>query len=151
MVAGGAGPGAPPARDWAAFLRQRGLRATPARLLVLDALAALGHGTPEELHEAIRNRAPGTSVSTVYRSLDSLAEQGAVSHTHLGLGSKSYQLAGGGEHAHLVCRACGRAEQADPEAVAALFARVRERHGFVPDPGHLSVFGLCGECAPRSR
>lgn len=139
-------PEGAPAR-WDDLLHSYGLRATPARQLVLDALAELGHGTPEELHARVESRLVGLSLSTVYRSLETLAEHGVVGHTHLGGSGKTYQLVSHGDHAHLVCRGCGSVMEVVDRLAAALFAGLRSEHGFEPDPGHLSVFGTCRECA----
>jgi len=70
-------------RQWAELLHAIGLRQTTPRLMVLDALSALGHGRVEDIHQAVVERAPAVSLSTVYRQLETLTEHGVVSHTHL--------------------------------------------------------------------
>ncbi len=132
---------------WDELLHSYGLRATPARQLVLDALAELGHGTPEELHARVESRLVGLSLSTVYRSLETLAEHEVVVHTHLGGSSKTYQLSTHGEHAHLVCRTCGGVTEIDPDVAGAFLTGLRDEHGFTPDASHLSAFGVCRGCA----
>jgi len=134
-------------RAWEPLLSGCGLRTTPARQLILDALAELGHGTPEELHAVVEGRMAGLSLSTVYRALETLAKRGVVGHTHLGAAGKTYQLATHGEHAHLVCRGCGAVSELDAGLTDAFLAGLRARHAFVPDAGHLSVFGACAGCA----
>jgi Fur family ferric uptake transcriptional regulator len=47
-------------------LRERGLRLTPQRELVLSAVRELGHATPEEVAEKVRQSHPGINLSTVY-------------------------------------------------------------------------------------
>lgn len=134
------------AARWDVLLHSYGLRATPARQLVLDALAELGHGTPEDLHARVESRLVGLSLSTVYRSLETLAEHGVVGHTHLGGSGKTYQLTTHGEHAHLVCRECGSVTEVAPTLAEAFLGGLRDEHGFQPDSGHLSVFGVCRRC-----
>ena len=41
-------------RDWRAELRARGLRLTPQRELILTAVEALGHSTPDQVHAKVR-------------------------------------------------------------------------------------------------
>ena len=130
-------------------LRERGLRATPQRRLVLDALQALGHGTPDQVVERVQDVAPSLSLSTVYRTLELLEELGLVSHTHLNHGSASYSLATHDDHIHLVCRRCGRVEEAEVGRVRLLADEVNARHGFVADVAHLSLHGLCADCAAQ--
>ena len=50
-------------------LREKGLRLTPQRELVLNAVRELGHATPEEVAEKVRSTHPGINLSTVYRNL----------------------------------------------------------------------------------
>ena len=62
-------------------LHQKGLRLTPQRELVLAAVRALGHATPEEVAEKVRQTHPGINLSTVYRNLETLENVGLVLHT----------------------------------------------------------------------
>jgi Fur family ferric uptake transcriptional regulator len=128
-------------------LRARGLRATPQRRLVLDALGALGHGTPEQVSDRVQEVAPSLSLSTVYRTLELLEQLGVVSHTHLGHGAPSYHLASHDDHIHLVCRRCGAVQEADVGRARGLAEEVSARYGFVTDVAHLSLDGLCGACS----
>src|SRR5687767_5891777 len=96
---------------WATALRDRGYRLTPQRQLVLEAVSALRHATPEEVCAEVRRTASGINISTVYRTLDLLEELGLVTHTHLGHGAPTYSAATDEEHLHLVCRHCGRVSE----------------------------------------
>ena len=64
-------------------LREKGLRLTPQRELVLSAVRELGHATPEEVAEKVRKTHPGINLSTVYRNLETLENVGLVQHTIL--------------------------------------------------------------------
>ena len=74
-------------------LRDKGLRLTPQRELVLSAVRELGHATPEEVAEKVRQTHPGINLSTVYRNLETLENVGLVQHTHLGHGGATYHAA----------------------------------------------------------
>jgi len=88
-------------------LRDKGLRLTPQRELVLAAVRELGHATPEEVAEKVRQSHPGINLSTVYRNLETLENVGLVQHTHLGHGGATYHAAEELTHLHLVCGTCG--------------------------------------------
>jgi Fur family ferric uptake transcriptional regulator len=133
--------------DLDAVLRSRGLRATPQRRFVLDALGRLGHATPDQVCEHVQSSAPSLSPSTVYRTLELLEEIGVVAHTHLGHGAPSYHLATHADHIHLVCRRCGEVQTADVLRAQQLADEVVTRYGFVTDVGHLSLDGMCATCA----
>src|SRR5215217_1265736 len=87
-----------------------------ARTQVLDALEAAGHPVSAEEVAAL---VPDVHVSSVYRALATLEEDGIVAHLHLGHGPSIYRLTsdvtGDG---HVVCEVCGR-HQVVPEALFA--------------------------------
>ncbi|GAA2696885.1 MULTISPECIES: Fur family transcriptional regulator [Actinoplanes] len=128
------------------MLRERGLRLTPQRQLILEAVHELGHATPESVHNAVLERVAGVNITTVYRTLELLEELGLVNHTHLSHGSPTYHAAGEHQHVHLVCRSCGSIEEMDPVVLAPVCARLLEERDFRVDVGHVSLFGVCGKC-----
>ncbi len=142
--------GEEPGPDWRARLRERGYRLTPQRELVLAAVDALGHATPDEVHAEVRRHASAVNVSTVYRALEVLEDLGLVRHTHLSDRAPTYHSVSGHEHVHLVCRRCRRTIAVDAEVVGPLLDRLRAEHRFVADVGHLTVFGEHEDCAPTT-
>ena len=132
--------------DWKVTLRERGYRLTPQRELILGAVHELGHATPDEVLVHVRERASSVNVSTVYRTLEVLEELGLVKHAHLSDRAPTYHSVGGHEHFHLVCRNCHRVISVDVDVASEFVSRLGDGHGFVPDLGHLTVFGRCEEC-----
>jgi Fur family ferric uptake transcriptional regulator len=131
-------------------LHERGLRMTPQRQLVLDAVRALGHATPEQVCAQVQRGAPAVNITTVYRTLDLLERLGLVRHTHLGHGAPTYsELAH--EHVHLVCHSCGTVTEVDTEVMAELAARLRAGPGFDLDVTHVALSGHCGRCRAEVR
>jgi Fur family transcriptional regulator, ferric uptake regulator len=133
--------------QWQDELRSRGYRLTPQRQLVLEAVGALGHGTPEEIVTEVRRTAAAVNISTVYRNLELLEELGLVRHTHLGHGAPTYSVADDDDHVHLVCRECGAVEEASRDLVAGVVRDLAEAKGFRVDIGHFALFGTCRSCA----
>ena len=129
--------------DWSQALRRRGYRSTPQRARILDAVAALGHATPE----AVAERA-GVELSTVYRTLDLLDRLGVVRHTHLGHGAPTYSSQGH-EHVHLVCHLCGTVTEVPVDLMAGVAGRVADDYGFTLDVAHVALSGLCRDCRAR--
>ncbi len=140
-----------PGEQWVADLRARGYRLTPQRQLVLEAVASLGHATPDDIVTAVRRTATGVNISTVYRTLELLEELGLVTHTHLGHGPPTYHAATDDEHVHLVCRVCGTVTETSPALVETLVSDLRAAEGFQADVGHLAVFGTCRDCMQKDR
>jgi Fur family ferric uptake transcriptional regulator len=126
-------------------LHRRGLRMTPQRQLVLDAVRELGHATPEQICTRVQSAAPAVNITTVYRTLDLLEELRLVRHTHLGHGAPTYSEREH-EHVHLVCHECGAIGEAPTELMEELAARLREKQGFAVDITHVALSGRCADC-----
>ena len=137
----------PPADDWQALLRSQGYRLTPQRELVLAAVETLGHATPDEVFAEVRTHSDSINLSTVYRTLELLDDLGLIRHAHLTDRAPTYHSARGHEHAHLVCRTCRTTISVDRHEVESALGPLTTPRGFVPDYGHLTVFGTCENCA----
>jgi Fur family ferric uptake transcriptional regulator len=131
-------------------LRARGLRWTPQRRLILDVItSAKGHVTGSEFVDRCRERDPDTTPSTVYRTLDVLEELGYLAHSHAADGREEYHVLPVAEHAHLHCSDCGGSWEIAAEEVAGLADGLHRDRGFTVDVAHLTVAGLCRDCAAR--
>ena len=137
--------------DLHATLKAKGYRLTPQRQLVLDAVAALGHGTPDEICAEVQRTAPGVNLSTVYRTLELLEELGLVTHTHLGHGAPTYHPADESDHVHLVCTECGAIEAVPASVVERLAGSLREASGFEVNVAHVAMHGRCAACAAADK
>jgi Fur family ferric uptake transcriptional regulator len=126
-------------------LHERGLRMTPQRQLVLDAVRELQHATPERICSHVQRTAPAVNITTVYRTLDLLSGLGLVRHTHLGHGAPVYSTEAH-EHLHLVCHHCGEVTEAPTELFDELGVEIRNRWGFELDATHVALTGRCRSC-----
>ncbi|WP_295150163.1 Fur family transcriptional regulator, partial [Saccharopolyspora sp.] len=113
-------------------LHRHGMRVTPQRQLVLDAVRELGHATPEQVCRRVQGTAETINITTVYRALDVLEDIGLVRHTHLGHGAPTYS-AEEHEHVHLVCHRCGEVDEVPSELLADLAELLDQRCGFALD------------------
>lgn len=127
-------------------LRRHGLRMTAQRQLVLEAVSALEHATPERICGYVQQAAPAVNITTVYRTLELLSELGLVRHTHLGHGAPVYST-DEHEHLHLVCHQCGDVSEAPRGLLDELANVLRGSKGFQLDATHLALSGTCERCA----
>jgi Fur family ferric uptake transcriptional regulator len=131
-------------------VRERGLRLTSARRLVLEALLAAGDPiSAEEIADGLGGRLTRLDVTSVYRNLETLGGLGLVRHFHAGHGPGRYVLAGSGEREYLSCESCGALESVDPSELDEVRAAVRQRWGFQARFSHFPIVGLCARCAQR--
>ncbi len=128
-------------------LRHLGLRVTPQRLFVLEALAVQGgHLTAEEIMRWAAQRLPALNLATVYRTLDLLVSVGLVAQTDLGGGAATFELVGNSPHHHLVCERCGEVSELDDALLASFRAQLLDRSGFRAHSRHMAIFGTCRAC-----
>jgi len=128
-------------------LRDLGLRVTPQRIVIHRALCGESqHMTAEQVLAAVSEVLPGTSLPTVYSTLELL--EGLQLVRRVGTGNGAVVFDSRVEpHAHTVCRRCGTMTDLDGTAAPNdALARARAG-GFVPDHAQLVVWGLCRECA----
>jgi Fur family ferric uptake transcriptional regulator len=128
-------------------LRERGFRLTPQRMMVLEAIeSSEDHISAEEIHARAREKYPYMNISTVYRTLELLKEQGLAAETDLGGGRLVYHPEGKARHHHLVCRKCGKVTDIDVAVLRHLRDDLRAKYGFSADLEHIGIFGTCAEC-----
>jgi Fur family transcriptional regulator, ferric uptake regulator len=131
-----------------AATRQRATRQGGA---VKDALcAAGGFRSAQDVYAALRSEGDTVGLSTVYRHLQSLADDGLVDVIHTPEGETTYRYCGqtaARHHHHLVCRVCGRAEEIEGPAIEKWAATVAAKHGYADVDHTVELFGTCGACA----
>ena len=132
--------------DWDTRLRAAGLRSTGQRRAVLAAIDELGHATVDELAAHVQRELPDLSLSTVYRTVETLDDAGLVTHAHLHHGTPTYHRVDDDPHVLLVCRRCNRVESLPATVAAGLVRAVREASRFEVDVTHLALHGLCATC-----
>jgi Fur family ferric uptake transcriptional regulator len=129
-------------------LRARGLRLTPQREMILQAMHEVEpHATAEEVYARVSALSSAIDLSTVYRTLELLQEFRLVASIDLGDGQLRYELLGlHGHHHHLHCRACGELIRVEQDEIQGLIEALAETYGFAAEPEHLIIPGLCERC-----
>jgi Fur family transcriptional regulator, ferric uptake regulator len=131
------------------LLRERGLRLTPQREMVLSVMHDIdGLATVEEIYERVQAISSSVDVSTIYRNLELLQEFHLVASVDAPDGQRRFELVGlHGAHLHLVCRSCGQIIGVGLEQFEPFMTFLKEKHGFTVDLEHLTIPGICAECA----
>ena len=143
-----AGDGAPPAErpGTPRGTKVRGTRQAAALVAALDNLP--GFCSAQQIHAELRRRGEHIGLTTVYRHLQVLSEEGSVDAIRDDSGETLYRQCGtSAHHHHQTCRTCGKSVEVEGRAVEQWAERVARDAGFT-DVGHtVELFGLCPDCA----
>jgi Fur family ferric uptake transcriptional regulator len=127
-----------------------GRRSTKQRTAVAELLDQTSDfRSAQELHDELRKRGQGIGLTTVYRTLQSLADAGEVDVLRTDNGEAVYRRCSEHHHHHLVCRVCGRTVEVEGPAVESWAERVAAENGFTAISHTVEVFGTCAGCATR--
>ena len=101
----------------------------------------------QEIHEVLRRNGEGIGLTTVYRTLQTLADAGEVDVLRTGSGEAVYRRCSAHHHHHLVCRHCGRTVEIEGPTVEVWAERVAAEHGFTDVSHTVEIFGRCATCS----
>lgn len=128
-----------------------GRRSTRQRAVVEELVAEFeSFKSAQDIHHILRGRGETIGLSTVYRNLQTLAEDDLVDTVRNEQGEVLYRQCSAKHHHHLVCRSCGRVVEVTGPAVERWAAQAAERNGFVDVAHTVEIFGLCSDCQRAS-
>ena len=129
------------------MLKEKGLKVTNQRLLVLEVLADHRdkHMTAEDIYELVKEDYPEIGLATIYRTVQLLREMQLVDRINLDDGCLRYEISDlfDGEskhhHHHLICKTCGKVVPFEEDLLDELERLVEQETGFhVSDHSHSS-------------
>lgn len=109
-----------------------------------------GFRSAQDVYTALRAEGASVGLSTVYRHLQALADDGEVDAIQTPEGETTYRYCGtseGAHHHHLVCRVCGRAEEVEGPAIERWASAVAAEHGYTDVDHTVELFGTCAGCS----
>jgi Fur family ferric uptake transcriptional regulator len=131
-------------------LSDHGYKRTTQRAVILDILeGAGGHLSAEEVARLVEEGGVPLNRSTVYRTLDTLAEIGVVKATRMGRALYYEVNEAGEEHHHIRCNHCHRMVHLDASRVDRLLRQLADEQGFDVSDIQVLVRGLCKTCRGR--
>jgi Fe2+ or Zn2+ uptake regulation protein len=128
-------------------LDEAGHRLTaPRRALATLIAGRSGHFTADELLADSRRGRLGLGRATVFRSLDLLADLGAIERLDLPTGEHAFVACEPRHHHHVVCSSCGRSTPVADAGLEQLAASLGAATGYRVETHRLELFGLCPDC-----
>lgn len=127
-------------------LRGNKLKATPARLSILDLLA---HSQkPLSIKDIYVKIKGAIDTATLYRTVETLQSIGLVTLIDFKHGHAHYEFNTGNHHHHLICEGCGIVVDLAKCDVSSLEKQAKKIGNFSKINHHsLELFGLCKNCA----
>lgn len=123
-------------------------RQTRQRTAVAEALGGEEQfRSAQEIHDLVRQRGDSVGLTTVYRALQAMVDDGQVDVIVRDDGEAVYRQCSPSHHHHLVCRSCRTTIELEAPSVESWAATVAAAHGFRDVSHTVEVFGLCPDCA----
>lgn len=127
-----------------------GVRATRQRSAISDLLDSIDEfRSAQDLHDELRKRGEGIGLTTVYRTLQTLADAGTVDVLRVDTGESVYRRCSDGHHHHLVCRECGYTVEVEGPTVEKWSRDVAESNEFTDVSHTVEIFGICSKCTEQ--
>lgn len=133
-------------------LHTKGGRMTAQRRLILDILERLDtHPTAEELYELVKEKDSSLHLSTVYRTLRWLEDEGLVSSRYFqeDRQQKRFDPVHPVEHYHFVCRSCKSVQEFNNLLVNTIKAQFELHTGAYVEVGSVVLYGICSACLEK--
>ncbi len=129
------------------ILKQAGLRITPQRRVICAYLAETDlHPSAYQVYEGLAATHPEISRATVYNTLNTLQELGAIVELSFGADHTHYET-NPTPHVNLICLRCHKIVDyhGDP-GIDTLTERVHSELGFQPAAARIDLVGFCSDC-----
>lgn len=127
-----------------------GYRLTSPRRALANLIAGRGgHFTADDLLAEARRHRRGLGRATIFRSLEVLAELGAVERLDLPSGEHAFVACEPTHHHHVVCSSCGRSTGVSDHGLERVAEAIGRETGYRVDAHRLELFGLCADCQER--
>ncbi len=139
------------------LLREKGLKITTQRLLVLEILATHRdkHLTAEEIYELAKIKYNDIGLATVYRTIQLLLELNLIDRINLDDGFVRYEIGRMNanvckhHHHHLICLSCGKITSFEDDLLDSLEARIHNITGFQVVDHEVKLYGYCMDCKKK--
>jgi len=100
----------------------------------------------QEIHALLTERGEQVGLSTVYRTLQALADADEIDSLRTESGESIYRRCSASHHHHLVCRSCGATVEVEGPTVETWTRSVAAAHGYSEVSHTLEIFGTCTNC-----
>jgi len=133
------------------LLNAAGLRNTSQRESILEIIRhGESHMDADEVYQMARKKQPRLSLSTVYRTLQTLKELGLIEEVHLDEAHHHYEIKNSRDHHHLICLGCGKVVEFESPATIRMMKEVGREKDFQIINTEVRMTGYCEVCRKKT-
>ena len=130
---------------------ERGPRTRQGKAVLRSAQSSQLFRSAQDIHAELRAAGESVGLTTVYRHLQSLADDGVLDTLRTGEGELLYRCCRMDEHHHhLVCESCGRTTEIEGAEIERWVEKTAGTHGYTSTSHTLEIFGLCAVCREKA-
>ena len=129
---------------------EKGLPLTVSGVPCSRKYLSMDHPTADQILDAVKERVPGISRTTVYRSLETLADMGLIRRLHHAGASSRFD----GKihrHHHLICKVCGEVIDLEDQKLDQTRVSHIKNEGFDVEDFSVHLIGTCSECRQAAK
>ena len=131
-------------------LEETGVAITPRRGKLLEVLlASEDHPSVSEIHQEVKRFFPGTSLATVYNTIELLKETDQVLEIEFSGAANRYDGRRPQSHPHLVCTRCDKIEDLDVDDVGEPLNAISADTGYQLVGHRTDYYGVCPDCQSK--
>lgn len=128
-------------------LSEKHLKITKARKLILGMLTQASPKTVDELASMLGANGEKLSLSTIYRTCETLSANGLLLKTNLtDDGIARYEYLKSGHVHHAICLGCGRIIPIDDCPFGQFDQLMQSKYDFSVSSHRIEIYGYCHEC-----
>jgi Fur family ferric uptake transcriptional regulator len=130
------------------YIRQRGLRWTPERKLILQEIFQIHeHFDVDGLYLQLKQKGTKVSKASIYRAIPLFIDCGLIREVDFSNGHWHYEhIYGHGHHSHLKCLGCGKILEFEEPALTQVERRLAREYDYSIVTHQLEVRGYCPAC-----
>lgn len=132
------------------LLDNKKLKKTKARILILELLKGTSPKTVDEIYGVLSAENDRFSLSTIYRTCETLSEKAILLKSNLTDDGKArYELPKSEHIHHAICLGCNKIISIDDCPFGQFDQLMKAKYGFSVTNHRIEIFGYCSECQKK--
>lgn len=129
------------------LLRDKGVKITPHKLTILEALNEHKHLDAARIQSLLQQNSIIISTATIYRILSEFEHKNIITKLNFNNDQATYEINDHStHHDHLICSSCGHVIEFNSQEIEDLQIAIATQNNFKVTHHSLNIYGICHEC-----